>query len=196
MIICSTFWISCQKEECINRDQNLITEEFVKIETQYEEGCEKIETSGSLNDCDQITYAPFSYKEEIRSSLEQSFSKTSAYMKSTGEHFGVFKNGKCGKYRTLSVYLDNEDKNCGTNSSGWKGNSYTNRNTTLQFCIINDVSFERLASKGFAVLSLSKHASTSDLPYGVTRVKRYFDDEDNNNTSSAKLEGMDFKGWI
>lgn len=90
--------------------------------------------------------------------------------------------------------MDCEDRRPASKQSGWVGSSSvnSNKNVFLKFCVVSNAYFEH-TNKDFAVLSL-----TTNLPWGVSRIARYFDNEDNNNTNHyhTKYDGQPYKDWF
>jgi len=187
-IITLFFLISCEKDQENIETLNYLTEEIGKIETSYKEGDIKIE---NINDGNKIENdADFSLKDKIRNELEASYSKTHTFLKSGSNTVGVFKSGSCGSWPVLDIFMDCEDNNPQTSTSGWIGDSYRdgNKNVHFQFCVVNNAYFEH-TNIDFAVVNL-----TANLPWGVSRIARYFDNEDKNNTNSVTYNGNRYSG--
>jgi len=188
-VITLFFLISCEKEQDNIETETSLTEEIGKVETIYQEGDIKIE---NVNEGSKIeSDADFSLKDKIRDELEASYSKTHI-LKSGSNSVGVFKSGSCGSWPVLDVFMDCEDKNPATSTSGWVGDSYRdgNKNVHLQFCVVDNAYFEH-TNVDFAVLNLE-----GNLPWGISRIARYFDNEDKNNTNSVTYNGSSYSGWL
>ena len=56
-------------------------------------------------------------------------------------------------------------------------------------CVVYGKYFYR-TNVDYAILNLS-----TNLPYGVSAIRRYFDNEDNNNVNWTKLNGSNISGW-
>lgn len=180
---------NCEKDKLNFSDDITLTESINKIETSYKEGDIKIENI--ITDNKVETEADFSLKEKIRLELDRSYSKNQTYLKSSNNLVGVFKYGSCGSWGELKVFMDCEDHNSQSKSIGTTGQSYAdyNGNVHLNYCVVPATYFQH-SDVSYAVLNL-----TSDLPWGVSRIRRYFDNEDNNNTNSATYNGVEYSGW-
>ncbi len=180
----------CKKEDQ-SGDENPTTDAIQKTVTLYHEGMIKNEGPGNTDDPKIETELPLSMKEQIREELEKSFSKQKVYLKDAGNLVGVFKNGSCGSYPVLLVNMDAEDTGTSSSASGWTGDSNKTSygNIQLYFCVVNDAYFVRTPSN-YAVLTL-----TAGLPDGVSRINRYFDNEDSGNGNFTTLNGSSYTGW-
>lgn len=183
--------VSCKKDDQLNEENNQLTDEILKVETSYKEGDIKIETKWDGNSTELVTEASFEYKDKIRKVAELDYSKTHVNLKGAGNLVGIFKDGTCGSYSELVVYIDNEDSSNGTNSFGTLGSSFTNRNTTLKFCVVPN-NFKRTTTKNFAVLNLTG----PNPPAGVSMFTRYTDDEDTGNTNKAIYNNSPISGHL
>jgi hypothetical protein len=190
------FLLGCQKEDQVEINQtdevNSITDDIQKIETRYQEGSIKYEGPGVQGDPKIETDLPQNIKEKIRFELEKSFSKQNAYVKNSGNLVAVFKNGTCGSYPELQINMDEEDTNAGSYYNEWTGDSYvtvSDYNVVLNLCVVDNVYFER-TTNDYAILNLS-----STIPEGVSRIVRFFDNEDTNNGNFTLLNGSSYSGW-
>lgn len=171
MLITILALYSCEKEQ-IHTTQKTITDEISKVETIYQEGDIKIETSASESN-----------KEKFRQELEKSFTKQTTYLKSSGNLVGVIRSGgNCGSYPQLYWHMDCEDGRNISSKTGWIGDCDVNSsgNVILNFCIVNGAFFQR-TNVNYAVLNLY---GTANWPYGVSRIWGYMDNENGNNKNS------------
>ncbi|MDP3912449.1 MAG: hypothetical protein Q8R96_01760 [Bacteroidota bacterium] len=184
------FLLSCEKDQNDSTD-NTLTQEIGKIETIYQEGAIKIENKIVSGIKKVETYADENYKEGIRQELEKSISKQTTYLKSGSGWVGVLKNGACGSYQELSIFMDCEDGNWNTSGSGWIGNNSidANGNVTLVCCVVSQYNFIR-CQVDYAVLDISGNP----LPSGVNGFTRYIDNEDKNNKNKVTLNGTQISG--
>jgi len=88
--------------------------------------------------------------------------------------------------------MDCEDSNPNSSSSGWIGDNYIDnrKNVLLKFCIVYNAYFEHI-NVDFAVLNL-----TTNLPWGVSRIMRYVDNEDDKNINKTIYDGNLYSGWF
>lgn len=184
------FLVSCEEEQDYIEKEISLTEEIGKVETIYQEGDIKIETDNEGSKIE--TDADFSLKDKIRNELEASYSKTRSFLKSGSNAVGVFKNGSCGSWPVLSIYMDCEDSKGNSSASGWIGDSHVTgaKNVALLFCVVNNAYFEH-TNVDFAVLNLS-----NKYPHGVSRIFRYFDNEDSKNANQTTYKGSSYSGWF
>lgn len=189
MILTFVSFLGCEKEQ-FRTENNSLTDEIETIETRYKEGDIKIETLWEPG-CEKIEkVASFSLIEKIRKELEKSYSKQTTYLKSGGNTVGVIKSGSCGQYQVLSIFMDSEDKNCKSSSSGWIGDSKLDSpgNVTLDFCIVNGAYFQQ-TNVNYAVLDFSN----AGWPSGVSRIVSYMNNEDSGNVNSITLGGVSIR---
>lgn len=83
----------------------------------------------------------------------------------------------------ITIYMDDEDSNNKSSSSGWTGASSSGSNTKLKFCRVRGEDFKPLSTststaRSYAVLMLG-----SSCPNGSTELSRKFDNEDSNNNN-------------
>jgi hypothetical protein len=171
LAITAFFLYSCEKEQ-FDSNQSSITNDINKVETIYQEGDIKIETSASESD-----------KEKLRQELEKSFTKQTTYLKSAGNLVGVIRSGgSCGSNQELYWHMDCEDSGNQSSKSGWIGDCDVNSsgNVIFNFCVVNGAFFQR-TNVSYAVLNLY---GTANWPYGVSRIWGYMDNENNNNKNS------------
>lgn len=183
MVITFLFLFSCKKEPNEKQNDsnvNTLTDEIDKVVTIYQEGDIKIENIDP--DLPKIeTSAPESYKEKIRHELENSYSKQTNYLKSSGNMVGIIRSGTCGAYHELKLQMDCEDSRPATKKIGsFTGDCLVDayRNIVLRICMVDGAYFVR-TNHSYAVLNLSPNS----LPIGVTRVIRLFDNEDSPNSN-------------
>lgn len=190
MAISLIFLFSCEKDQN-DSTKNTLTHEIGKIETIYQEGAIKIENKITSGFQKLETNADENYKESIRLELERSFSKQNTYLKSGSGWVGVLKNGTCGSYQELNIFMDCEDGNWNTSGSGWVGNNSidANGNVSLVFCVVSQYNFTR-CHFDYAVLDVSGNP----LPSGVNGFTRYVDNEDSNNKNKVTLDGTTISG--
>ncbi len=184
------FLLSCEKDGN-DPTNNSLSNEIKKIETTYKEGAIKLENKITSGIQKVETTADEKYRESIRRELEKSFSKQTTYLKSGSGWVGVLKNGSCGSYQELNIFMDCEDGNWNTSGSGWIGNNSidTNGNVNLVFCVVSQYNFTR-CHFDYAVLDISGNP----LPSGVNGFTRYIDNEDSNNKNKVTLNGTTISG--
>lgn len=183
----------CKKvDESKTEDENLQTEELAKIDSTYRKGVTKFE--GFDNKPKIETLASQELLEKIKSNLERSYSKQVSYVKSAGNLVAVFKASTCGSFAELNVNMDCEDHNPASSSSGWTGASYVTaspyKNVILNFCVVDNQYFVQ-TDVDYAVLML-----TTNLPSYVSRIARFFDNEDDSNGNWTYYNGSTFSGWF
>lgn len=179
---------SCSKEDL--KVQNSQTEELAQIESTYNEYNIKGKFEGSDDKPKIESCASQKLAEKIKSELELSISKQVSYAKSGGNLVGVFKAGSCGSYLELAFNMDCEDHNPATKKSGWVGLSEVTsyKNVILRFCVVPNQYFVS-TNVDYAILML-----TSSLPNGVSRIIRWFDNENSPNGNWATYDGVPFTG--
>jgi len=189
-ILAVIFIVGCKKDDLKQENQQEVnvTATIQKIETTYTEGCNKVEAYNP-NYVKIETQASEETKHEIQQKLEQSYSKT-VVLKNGGNRVGVFKSGSCAGYQTLEVYMDCEDDNGQSSSSGWKGDCYVANNVTLEFCIVDGAYFD-VTGADYAILNLSSSTNWGSA-HGI---RRYFDNEDNGNANHTLINGQSFSGY-
>ena len=126
------------------------------------------------------------YKEKIRITLDHAVSKKTTYLKSGSDYVGVVANGGCGTYSTFNVTMDCEDSNNKSSINGWHGDFSCDGNVYLRFCLVDRSFFGFVKGTDYAVLDVSN----STLPFGVSEIIRYFDNEDSNNKNSLTVNGV------
>jgi len=190
MAISLIFLLSCEKDQ-IDTTNNTLTQEIGKIETSYQEGAIKLETKLVSGIQKVETTADENYKESIRQELDRSISKQITYLKSGSGWVGVFKNGSCGSYQELNIFMDCEDSNWYTSGWGWVGNNSIDAggNVSLVFCVVSQYHFTR-CHFDYAVLDISGNP----LPSGVNGFTRYIDNEDSGNINKVTLNGTTISG--
>jgi hypothetical protein len=184
------FLLSCEKDQIATTNDTL-GKEIAKIETSYQEGASKIETK-LVSGIQKIeTSASEDYKAEIRRELEKSYTKQNTYLKSGSGWVGVLKDGTCGSYQELNIFMDCEDGNWNTSGYGYVGNSSidSNGNVNLVFCVVSQYHFAR-CQFDYAVLDISGNP----LPSDVNGFTRGIDNEDNNNKNKVTLNGTTISG--
>lgn len=182
---------SCTKEDENPINQTLQSQELAKVETKYQEGQFKYE--GPLDEPKIESQASQELIEKIRVELEKTYTKQISLAKSGGNLVAVFKDNTCGSYPELVVNMDCEDSSPASYSSGWIGASQvtpTYKNVIFRFCVVNNQYFEQ-TDVDYAVLML-----TTTLPSGVSRICRYFDNEDNGNGNWTTYDGSPYSGWF
>jgi hypothetical protein len=193
---------------CENSDKNLLEnsnsltesvsdleDSYSKIETEYVEGDIKEETLFSEGDFKNETLADQETLELITAKLNENFSKQVVYNKTSNlETVGVFKNGTCGSYKELEVFMDSEDSRNASNKVGFTGSSsIDNRgNVTLSFCIVDNNPFIYIgptspfsnitAPVSYAVLNINASGGSYTL-------NRHFDNEDGGNINKTTYDG-------
>lgn len=181
---------SCSKDDDLTSQIATLSDDIQKIETALEEGSAKNE---NLKDGPKTeTKLNNRLVEKIRLELQESYSKQESYLKSGSNLVGVLKNGSCGNYPELSIYMDCEDSRSASRDYGWTGSSMVTgaKNIRLKFCVVNNAYFER-TNVDFAILRI-----TSDKPAGINIIERYFDNEDNSNANSVSYNGNNISGWL
>lgn len=183
---------SCSKTEYDFLETDEINEELSKIETIFHEGDTKIENLFKSGDIKIETFANELTKEKIRLELENNISKkitslTQLKALPLMDPLGVIKNGSCGKYSTLTINMDDEDKRNSTSSSGWIGNCFASGNTRLEICMVygSAISFGGIG-QDYAILDLNGIARQSTDSWFV----RHFDNEDSGNANSVYINGV------
>jgi hypothetical protein len=186
------FHFGCTKNDESNVGEvNLQTEELLKVETIYQEGDIKYE--GPVDQPKVESSSSQALKDKIKLELDKSFSKQVSYAKNAGNLIGVFKDGSCGSYLELLVNMDCEDSNPNSDDYGWTGSSIvtdTYKNVQLYFCVVDNSYFVQ-TNVDYAILNL-----TSNLPSGVSRIVRYFDNEDSSNGNWTHYDGSSYSGWF
>lgn len=186
MSISLIFLLSCEKDQIDTNDKSL-TEEIARVETRYKEGDIKIEIpwEPGFEKNEQITSPRYDLK--IRQELEKSYSKQTTYLKSAGNTVGVIKNGSCGSYQELYIFMDCEDSGAASSETGWNGDCWVQpsaRNVTLFFCVVDGAYFQR-TNVDYAVLNLSSSA----WPSGVSKIRNWMDNEDKGNINKITQGG-------
>lgn len=184
----------------IGSGQNSITELLNIIDEKHYSGnevdddqdtCRKIEPiwNKNYNKNDKKPRTELELK-IIRELSTKSFNKERIIK---GENvYGVIKDGSCGIYKALDIFMDCEDSSPDTKAYGWTGDSYVteNKNVHLMFCIVDGVNFER-TNFDYALVRLS-----SKLDYGISEFVRFFDNENgSDNTNKVLIDGVEVTGW-
>lgn len=181
--------ISCEKEDLslvnegntVENDANYTIEQIEKAQYCYD----YISSNNKNVDYDKYeTSASSDYIKLIKEKLEYNEPIKKTLLKALGEQsVGVLKNGSCGTYHELRIFMDNEDNRPASKSFGWTGSSYIDgdKNIWLKFCVVPDA-FSNSSRGGFAVLNLGfKFKNTSSDKFEQQFIERYFDNEDNSN---------------
>lgn len=188
----SDFTKNQQKDQGNNNSCYYLTQDIETIMINYSapDTCYKNENVSDTNSVKIETSASQEVKDQIRAELENSYSKIK--VKNNGNRVGVFKDGSCGPYEVLDVFMDCEDDEPRrTEKFGWTGDSYvtTMKNVHLKFCVVEGEYFVR-TNFDYAVLQLYLF-----LPQEVSRFERYFDNENQSNTNHTTLNGIEKEGW-
>ncbi|MCI2230312.1 hypothetical protein MC378_14125 [Polaribacter sp. MSW13] len=194
LITVFTFLQSCENsDENLLENPNSLTEDLIdiedsysKIETEYIEGDIKDEFLFSKGDFKNETLANEETLELITAKLNENFSKQVVYNRtSNSQAVGVFKNGTCGAYKELVVFMDAEDSRNASRRSGFTGSSNIDYrgNVTLRFCVVDNNPFRNVTGGTYAVLNIN---STS---YGNFTINRHFDNEDRRNSNRTTYNG-------
>ena len=183
------FW-SCSEENDLVNDVVDLDSEIQKVETTLNEGETKVENFEG--EPKNETLLDNQLVDKIRLELQKSYSKQKSYLKSANNLVGVIKNGSCGSYPELSIYMDCEDSRSASKKSGWTGSSEVTgaKNIRLKFCVVNDAYFQKNYND-YAILRVTSHY----IP-GVHVIERYFDNEDSRNANSASYNGKSVDGWL
>mgnify|MGYP000532809591 CR=1 FL=1 len=194
---------------CNNESEDLFIQQNNEISTQVAELSEQynvindqnewkpnkiydesfVKQEGVDDDLPKIeTLYPGDFKEELREQLENEFSKTNSYIRNKGRLVGVFKNGSCGSFKTLEVFMDCEDHKEQSYIEGFTGDSDidSNGNVCLRFCVIDAAWFQQQSKYTYGVLRLS-----ADLPTEMGSFIRKFDNEDDNCKNQVLLDGVE-----
>jgi len=138
-----------------------MTESISTIENQYTQlppdtGKKKKEEPIYDNNYKKIedTTAYKSLHEKIDTAINNSYSKTKII--SSEVAFGVIKDGNCGGYPELDVFMDCEDHNNETKYFGWIGSNYVDDkgNVLLKFCVVDGSAQFHRTNVDYAVLAL------------------------------------------
>ncbi|MBI4647684.1 MAG: hypothetical protein HY738_14130 [Bacteroidia bacterium] len=123
-------------------------------------------------------------RDKVISIILNSYSKIKV-LDYKGSLFGVFKDGTCGDYPELDIYLDCEDENPTTEQFGWTGSSSVldNKNADLLFCIVSG-NFQR-SNKDYAVLLLGT------LVEGYDCYERWITNEKDDNINKTIVDGVE-----
>lgn len=179
--------ISCQEQELDIQEPVSITDELEKVETIFKDGDIKIENDLSEEKIETIASPELSAK--LERELMKSYTKQKTSLKTSAfGYVGVLKDGTCGGYEELTLFMDCEDRRPASKEHGWIGDSDVdrNKNVTLKFCFVPN-SFKR-TNYDFAVLNV-----TSTVPYGVSSITRHFDNEDGGNANKLFKNNIDLR---
>lgn len=184
------FLFSCEKDQ-VSNENNSLTDEINAVVTKYNDGDDKIEFPWypGFQKNEEVSSASLDHALKIRHELDKSCSKQTTYLKSAGNTVGVIKDGTCGSYKELMVFMDCEDSGAASSESGYNGDCGrdSNGNITLRFCVVNGAYFNRTNSN-YAVLDLS--AAGSGWPTGVSKVQNWMYNENHRNRNACTLEGV------
>lgn len=183
------FQFGCNDEQEISEPNN-VTDELAKIETSYQEGALKVETAWDYVSPKIETRADDATREAIYAALNSSSETKKMQLKSYSNPVGVIQSGWCDPSKLLTIFMDCEDHNQKTATSGWHGNidNDSNGNLTFKFCIVDGTLLSRI-KYNYAVLDLS-----GVLPNGIIGAIRLFDNEDDDNKNSATVNGVAISG--
>jgi hypothetical protein len=188
------FLYSCEKDEN-DTNSNTITKQIVALETTYKEGDAKIEFPWypGFQKNERVLDEGLTLK--VRNELEKSYSKQTTYLKSGMKNVGVIKDGSCGPYQELYIFMDCEDSGAASSQTGYHGDSYVNvnssRNAYLYFCVVSWAFFQA-TNVDYAVLNLQD----GNWPTGVSKITNVMINESNGNINRCTLNGSDKKNTL
>ena len=183
VILCLT--ISCESEN----DKDILSTQIESVENSYRDELFK-ESELSTEIQKETTAEESELRAYIAQVLEDSYSKTTTYLKSSDEptdFYAVFKYGSCYNNQELRLAMDCQDGVFArTKAIGDIGDSYvsSNKNAHLVFCMVN-AKFTLTQSK-YAVLNL-----TADIPAGAEAYWVFHDNENDNNANHVYIDGVD-----
>jgi hypothetical protein len=173
------FIYSCEKDEN-DTNSNSITKQIVALETTYKEGDVKIEFPWYPGFQKNESVHDASLNLKVRNELAKSYSKQTTYLKSGYNNVGVIKDGSCGPYQELYIFMDCEDSGAMSSQSGYHGDSWVNvnssRNAYLYFCVVSWAFFQA-TNVDYAVLDLQ----SGNWPNGVSKIRNIMDTENRRN---------------
>lgn len=194
IVVFSGFYYNKQPVKAIN-DYSL-TKQIGMAYTFYTapDSCKKAELYDDSTDVDIEFELSDDEKRKIHDDIEKQRSKIS--VKNNGHRVGVLKDGSCGYYPVLDIYMDCQDQNNPNSSKyGWTGDSYVTslKNIHLSFCVITDgwSYFER-TNKDYAVLLLDPwDANTS---WGQNKIIIQISNERTNNQNLVTINSSAISG--
>lgn len=188
MVLAFLFLFGCEKDQ-ISIDNNSLTEEINAVVTKYNDGGEdKIEFPWypGFQKNEKVVDATLTLK--VRQELDKCYSKQTTYLKSAGNTVGVIKDGTCGPYQELYIFMDCEDSGAKSSESGWNGDCWVNTNSSknvyLFFCVVDNEYFQA-TNVNYAVLDLSAEA----WPSGVSKIRNWMDNENKRNMNACTQGG-------
>jgi hypothetical protein len=188
MCLALLFLFSCEKDQ-ISTENNSLTDEINAVVTKFDNGDVKIEFPWypGFQKNEEVSSASLDRAIKVQQELDKSYSKQTTYLKSAGNTVGVIKQGSCGQYKELYIYMDCEDTGAASSKSGtYFGECSVNsaKNITLLFCVVTSAYFQA-TNVDYAVLDLSSYG----WPTGVSKIKNQMINETHANINACTEGG-------